>query len=125
MFKKYLIERNIQGIGAQPMEALCGVARKLKVLSLVFTNRHKVGIIEQNIGSHKGGIIEKADANLFPLLLRFFFKLSHSLHPSHRNNAIENPSKFRMRADMRLDKQYRLLWVNTRGKQNSRHLAYI
>ncbi|BDU17317.1 MULTISPECIES: DUF4242 domain-containing protein [Lysobacter] len=26
MFKKYVIERNIQGIGAQPMEALCGVA---------------------------------------------------------------------------------------------------
>lgn len=26
MFKKYVIERNIQGIGGQPMEALCGVA---------------------------------------------------------------------------------------------------
>ncbi|MDR0184685.1 DUF4242 domain-containing protein [Lysobacter arvi] len=26
MFKKYVIERNIQGIGTQPMEALCGVA---------------------------------------------------------------------------------------------------
>ena len=26
MFKKYVIEREIQGIGAQPVEALCGVA---------------------------------------------------------------------------------------------------
>lgn len=28
MFKKYVIERNIPGVGAQPMEALCGVALK-------------------------------------------------------------------------------------------------
>jgi len=28
MFKKYVIERNIPGVGSQPMEALCGVALK-------------------------------------------------------------------------------------------------
>ena len=28
MFKKYVIERQIAGIGGEPMEALCGIARR-------------------------------------------------------------------------------------------------
>ena len=38
------------------VKSLSQVATKLEVLSLVFPNRYKIGIIEKDVSSHKDGI---------------------------------------------------------------------
>ena len=74
------------------------------MLFLIHTDRHKIGIIEQNIGSHERRIGKQSSIYIVCVLLRFILKLSHSSQLSVHSIAIKYPCKLGMSGNMALNK---------------------
>ena len=66
------------------------------MLALIFANRNKVGLIQQDVAGHQYWIAIEARADGVRVLARFRFELGHAVQPTHGSEAVHNPAHLRM-----------------------------
>ena len=58
------------------------------MLFLVGTDRHKIRLVEQDVGGHQHWIIEEGDVDIRLVLLGFILKLGHAVEFTHIRECI-------------------------------------
>ena len=92
------------------------------MLLLVAANGHQVGLIEQDVSSHQGGIGEQARVDVVRILGGLVFELGHAAQLAEHGIAIQHPAQLRVGGDVGLDEQDVLLRVQAAGNIG-RHLG--
>lgn len=86
------------------VELLREVAGQLEVLLLIFTHRHQVGVIKQDIRGHQDRVEKQAGVDRL-LLAGLVLELGHPLQLSQGAKATEDPGQFGMPDDMGLHEE--------------------
>ena len=97
------------------VEAFCDVPGQLHVLLLVAAHGDEVGLVQQNIGGHQGGIGEQTAVDVVGILGGFVLELGHAGQFAEHGIAVQHPAQLRVGGDVGLDEQRILLGVQSAG----------
>mmetsp|Transcript_27436 Transcript_27436/g.66741 ORF Transcript_27436/g.66741 Transcript_27436/m.66741 type:complete len:347 (+) Transcript_27436:206-1246(+) len=100
------------------------VPGELQVLLLVLSDRNQIGLVEQDVAGHEHRVVEEADADALPLLLRLLLELDHPLKPAEGRRAVEQPRQLRVGRHVRLHEDVRLGRVDAAGDVQGRGLHH-
>ena len=89
------------------------------MLGLVFTHRHQLSLVEQDVGGHKDRVAEQRQARVLVLLRSLLLELDHFVKPAQWGQSRQEPHHLSMCSDIRLHKQGALLGVDATGDQCS------
>src|SRR6266550_2705687 len=81
------------------------------MLFLIFSYRHEICLIEQNVRGHQNGIIKQSNCHVLSLLSSLVFKLRHALQLRHARQAVKNPGQLGVLRNVSLHEDCRELWV--------------
>ena len=87
------------------------------MLLLVDTNRHKVGVKQQNIRRHKHGIIHKSHIYVVGVLCAFVLKLRHTRRLADVGVAVEYPGKLGVLTHVGLKIYYRVFGTDSASQK--------
>ena len=90
-------------------------ASELEMLLLVLTDRHMRRMVEQNVGRHQIGVDAEPDGRPLLVLAGLLLELRHPLEPAQPGDAIEDPGKLGMLADLALIEDDAALRVDAAG----------
>ena len=100
------------------VEPLGQVPGELQVLALVLADRHRVGLVEQDVGGLQDRVGEQADAGpVGALLLRLVLELGHPARLAEAGDAAEHPGELGVLGHLRLDEEGAPLRVEPDGEQ--------
>ena len=85
------------------------------MLLLILAHGHEVGLVEQDIGGHEGGVGKEAGIDIVGVLGGFVLKLGHAGELAEHGVAVQHPCKLAVGRHMGLDKEDALLRVKTAG----------
>ena len=88
---------------------------QLHVLLLVFTHRHIIRLIQQNIRRHQGGIGKQTAVDVVCVFGRLILELGHPGQFAEHGIAVQHPAQLCMLVNVALDKQGILLRVQAAG----------
>ena len=94
---------------------LGNVPRQLAVLLLVVAHRHQVGLVQQDIGGHQGGVSKQAAVDVLSVLGGLILELGHAAQLAEHGVAVQDPAQLRVLVDVALDEQGVLLGVQAAG----------
>ena len=101
------------------VEPLGQVAGELDVLALVVAHRHLVGVVEEDVGGHQGGVGEQAAGDeLGPA--RLVLELGHALQLADRGGALHQPGQLGVLGDVALHEQRADVGVEPDGEEQLR-----
>ena len=106
------------------VEPLGDVAGDLQVLLLVLAHRHKVGVVEQDVGRLEHGIGKKAVIGGEPLL-HLVLEAHGLLQPAHGRDRGEQPGQLGRLGHVRLDEERGLLRIQPQGQEIDEHVEDI
>ncbi len=86
------------------------------MLFLVFTHRHLVGLIQQDICRHQHGIIEQTGVDVFRIARGFVFELSHTAQLAKIGVAVQRPAQLRVFRHVGLYEDGTFFRVDTTGQ---------
>lgn len=104
------------------VEAQGDVPCQLDVLHLVFSDWHKVRLIQEDVSGHQHWVTVQGKTRKFVLLRLFLFKLDHLVEPTQRSQSGQEPHHLSVSLHVRLYKQGALFRIDTAGKQSSSRL---
>ena len=117
--------RQLEDLAVRVVEARGDVARELEVLRLVGTDRHVVGLIEQDVAGHQGRVGEEAGIDVVRMLGRLIFELRHARELAELRAAVHDPAHLGMALVVALDEDEALLRVDAAGEQQRKRLARL
>ena len=88
------------------------------MLLLVFPDRHRIGLIEQDVGRHQHRIVEDADADTLALAAALLFELDHAPQLAHVGHGVEDPRQLRVLRHVRLHDDDGALGVDAGGQEH-------
>ena len=83
------------------------------MLRLIHTDRHEVGLVQQNIRRHQRGVGEQTCIDVVRMLGALVLELRHARQLAEHGIAVEHPGKLGMRGHMRLYIKRILLRIET------------
>ena len=91
---------NYECLTVSGVEAFRSVTGEFNVLALVISNRHHVGVVQEDVGRLKRWVCEEARRDKASLAIRFVFELGHAAELAERCIALHEPGKLGVLADM-------------------------
>ena len=95
------------------------------MLLLVFPHRNQISVVEKDVCCHQYGVVQQSHGDVVPLFQRFLLELDHALKPVQRRDAVQQPAKLSMGADLALDEDRCLIGINATGEIQRRSGAGI
>ena len=86
------------------------------MLLLIRADRHKIGLIQQDVGSHQHGVGEEASVDVVGMLRALILELRHTAELTHIGVTIQNPGQLRVGTDMALAVKNAFLRINAAGQ---------
>ncbi|MNP24080.1 hypothetical protein D3C76_1168220 [compost metagenome] len=86
------------------------------MLLLIFTHRHLVGLIQQNVSRHQYRIVKQTGVDVFSVTGRFILELGHAAQFTEIGVAIQGPAQLRVFRDVRLNEDGAFLRIDTAGQ---------
>ncbi|CZW17140.1 Uncharacterised protein [Enterobacter hormaechei] len=105
--------RHFEHVTVKRIEALGNIAAQLQVLLLVFTHRHLVGLVQQNVGRHQHRIIKQTGVDILRVARRLILELGHAAQLAEIGVAVQRPAQLRVLWHVRLNENGALLWIDT------------
>ena len=87
----------------------------LQVLALVLSHRDKIGLVQQNVGSHKGGVGKQPGVDVVGIPGRLILELGHPAQFPKLGVAVKDPGPLGVVGVVALDKEDALFRVQTAG----------
>ena len=93
------------------------------MLLLVLPDRHKVGLIQQNVGRHQYGIGEQTSVDVVAVRGGFVLELRHPRQLAEHRIAVQHPRQLGVRGHMALHKKDVVFVVEPAGEIHRQQLA--
>ena len=87
------------------MKPLGDVPGDLHVLALVLPHRDQVGLVEENVGGHEGGVGKQAGVDVVGVGGRLVLELGHAAELAEHGVAVEHPGQLRVLGHVGLDEE--------------------
>ena len=88
---------------------------QLHMLLLILAHGHQIGLVQQDIRRHQGGIGEQAAVDVVRVFGRLVLELGHAAQLAEHGVAVQHPAQLRMLVNMALDEQGVLFRVKAAG----------
>ncbi len=100
------------------VEALSQIPGQLQVLALVLADRHRVGLVQQDVRGLQDRVGEQPNRRPVRALLGgLVLELGHPARLAEPGDAAQHPGQLRVLGHLRLDEQGAPVWVQTQGEQ--------
>ncbi|GCL81956.1 hypothetical protein ExPCM15_00397 [Escherichia coli] len=83
---------HLKDIAVQRVETLGDIAAQFQVLFLVFTHRHQISLIQQDVRCHQHRIVKQTSVDVLGITRRFIFKLCHAAQFAEVGIAVQCPA---------------------------------